>query len=78
MQDNTENTVREVKGWAVASNFAFTVAGGVVLGWALERWVWPKATPWLILSFAFVGMMSGGIRFVKEAMAINKEAGKKR
>ncbi|MBL9000207.1 MAG: AtpZ/AtpI family protein [Phycisphaerae bacterium] len=69
---STGSVVREVKGWAIATNFAFTVAGGCLIGWVLERYVWPGAKPWLLLGGAFAGLVSGGYRFVKEAMAANR------
>ncbi len=68
-----------VAGWAIASNFAFGVVGMVLIGWALERFIWPKASPWLLIGFACAGLIGGGHRFVKEAMAANRRyAGPKR
>ena len=62
-----------VAGWAIASNFAFGVVGMVLIGWVLERFVWPKASPWIIIGFACAGLIGGGHRFVKEAMAANRQ-----
>lgn len=74
MADDQNNTAREIAGWAIATNFAFTVAGGALLGWLLERYVWPKSTPWLILSGAIAGLIGGGYRFIAEALAVSRAA----
>lgn len=77
-ETNSGNTAREVKGWAIASNFAFTVAGGCLIGWLLQHYLWPSTAPWLLLGGALLGLVSGSMRFVKEAIAVNREAGRKK
>jgi F0F1-type ATP synthase assembly protein I len=62
----------EAQAWAVATSAVFSIAAGGVLGYALQRWVWPGAAPWLILGGLGVGLLVGMIRFVRDAMAMNK------
>ncbi|GMV25479.1 MAG: hypothetical protein AMXMBFR58_15100 [Phycisphaerae bacterium] len=63
----------QARAWAIGLNFVYGVVGFALLGWALERWVWPKAAPWLLLGGLFLGLISSFYRFVREAMAINKK-----
>lgn len=63
---------RVVTGWAIAGNFAFGVAGMVLLGYAAERFIWPRATPYIMVGCAVVGVLGGGYRFVREGIAANR------
>ncbi|MEY3232341.1 MAG: hypothetical protein RL689_2430 [Planctomycetota bacterium] len=67
MTDRSSDMARGVKGWAIAGNFAFGVVGMVVVGWLLEKYVWPGASPWLMIGFAAAGVVAGGFRFFKDA-----------
>jgi F0F1-type ATP synthase assembly protein I len=62
----------EAQAWAVATSAVFTIVAGGVIGYALQRWVWPGAAPWLILGGLGVGLVAGMLRFVRDAMAMNK------
>jgi F0F1-type ATP synthase assembly protein I len=62
----------EAQAWAVATSAVFSIAAGGVLGYALQRWVWPGAAPWLILGGLAAGLVVGMIRFVRDATAMNK------
>lgn len=62
----------EMKGWAIASNFAFGVVGMVLIGWALEKFIWPGGSPWIMLGFAAAGLLGGSYRFIKDAMEANR------
>jgi F0F1-type ATP synthase assembly protein I len=62
----------EAQAWAVATGTVFSIAAGGVLGYALQRWVWPGGAPWLVLGGLGVGLVAGMIRFVRDAMAMNK------
>jgi F0F1-type ATP synthase assembly protein I len=68
----TADVPAEGRAWAVATGAVFSIAAGGVLGYALQRWVFPGAAPWLILGGLGVGLVVGMIRFVKDAMAMNK------
>ncbi len=60
-------------GWAIAGNFAFGVAGMVLIGYALERWVWPQYSPKILVGCAIAGIVAGGYRFIREGMAANRQ-----
>jgi F0F1-type ATP synthase assembly protein I len=64
--------VKQAKAWTLATNFAFGVIGLALIGWALEKWVWPSASPWLILGGLILGLVSGTVRFVIEANRMNR------
>lgn len=64
--------IKGATGWAIASNFAFGVAGMCVIGWILQTYIWPKAAPWLLVGFAIAGVIGGGYRFMKDAMNANR------
>ena len=66
------SVTRGVTGWAIAGNFAFGVGGMVLVGYALERFIWPTAAPWIMLGCALAGLLGGGYRFVKEGIDANK------
>ena len=69
-----ETFANQARAWGIGLNFVYGVVGFSLLGWALEKWVWPSASPWILLSAIFIGLVGGGYRFVKEAI----DAGKKR
>ncbi|HLO39838.1 MAG TPA: hypothetical protein VK176_02355 [Phycisphaerales bacterium] len=63
------------RAWAIGLNFVYGVIGFGLIGWALERWVWPQAAPWIMLSALGLGLLGGGVRFVREAIAMgNRKA----
>ncbi|MEI7657897.1 MAG: hypothetical protein WCK33_07510 [Phycisphaerae bacterium] len=72
MGDRPSDIARGVQGWAIAGNFAFGVVGMVVVGWLLERYLWPAASPWVMVGCAVAGVVAGGYRFIKEANAANR------
>jgi F0F1-type ATP synthase assembly protein I len=72
MPDRSSDMARGVKGWAIAGNFAFGVVGMVVVGWLLEKYVWPGASPWLMIGCAAAGVVAGGYRFIKDANEANR------
>ena len=55
------------RAFSMGTGLVASVVGMVVLGWALERWVFPKATPWLMLGGCFVGLVAGMWSFFREA-----------
>lgn len=54
----------------IGTNFAFGVGAGVLLGWALQRWVVPSWAPWPLIAGAALAILGAGLRFVREARAI--------
>jgi hypothetical protein len=63
---------RGMTGWAIAGNFAFGVAGMVMIGYALERWIWPQYSPKIIVGCAIAGIVAGGYRFIRDGLAANR------
>lgn len=60
------------RAWAIGLNFVYGVIGFGLIGWALEKWVWPQASPWIMLGALGLGLLGGGVRFVREAIAMGK------
>ncbi len=58
--------------WAVGMNFAFTVMGGGLLGYLIQRFAMPSAAPWPLVIGLGCGMLIGLIQFIREAMKLNK------
>jgi F0F1-type ATP synthase assembly protein I len=52
---------------AIGTGFAVTVAGGVLLGWAIQRWAAPTWAPWPIVVGSAAGLIAAGVRFVQDA-----------
>lgn len=63
---------KQAAAWALASNFAFGVIGLCLLGWAIEKWLWPAASPWLIMGGAALGILGGGYVFIRDAIRMNE------
>lgn len=45
---------------------------GVLIGWGIDSLA--GTFPWFMLGLGLVGLASGAFKFVREAMAINREA----
>ncbi len=60
------------RAWAIGLNFVYGVIGFGLIGWALEKWVWPQASPWIMLGALGLGLLGGGVRFVREAIAMGR------
>lgn len=67
-----QSTAAAASAWGVGLNFAYGVIGFTMIGWALQHWVWPKGAPWVILGFALAGLLGGGYRFIRDAIAMGK------
>jgi F0F1-type ATP synthase assembly protein I len=63
---------RQAAAWGTALNFVYGFIGFLILGWAAQKWVWPGAAPWPLLIGIGVGLIGGGYRFVRDAMAMNR------
>lgn len=64
--------LRQASAWALASNFAFGVVGMSLVGWAIQKWVWPGGAPWVVLAFAGLGLVGGSYVFVRDAIRMNQ------
>jgi len=56
--------------WSVAVNFVVAVAGLALVGFLLDRWLGTKPT--FLLIGAGLGLVGGGGRFIRDALALNK------
>lgn len=68
---------RGMTGWAIAGNFAFGVAGMVLIGYAAERFIWPQHSPKIMVGCAIAGILAGGYRFIRDGLSANREFGKR-
>lgn len=66
------DAARQASSWAIAMNFVWTLAAALLLGWALQKWVWPAAAPWPMLVGLFVGLVLGMVRFMVEALKASR------
>ncbi|HRJ49066.1 MAG: AtpZ/AtpI family protein [Phycisphaeraceae bacterium] len=62
----------QARAWAIGLNFVYGVIGFSLIGWAVQRWIWPSAAPWPLLVGLFLGLIGGGFRFIKDAMSIGR------
>jgi F0F1-type ATP synthase assembly protein I len=67
------SAAQSARAWGLAMNFVYGVIGMGLIGWALERWLWPKAAPWLILSGCLIGLVAGMVRFIHDANQMYKK-----
>jgi len=67
-----DRLAKQGKTWAVGMNFAFTVMGGGLIGWLVQRFGMPKAAPWPLLIGLGCGMTVGLLQFIREAMKLNR------
>ncbi len=63
---------RQAQAWGIGLNFVYGVVGFGLIGWALEKWVWPGAAPWVLFGGLGLGLLGGGYLFVHEAIAMGK------
>lgn len=62
----------QMAAWGIALSFAYSVGGMALLGWALQRWVFPSSAPWLLIGCLAAGLVGGTYRFIKEALRANR------
>jgi len=72
-KDNGEEVRTQAVAWGLALNFVYGFIGFGAIGWALERWVWPAASPWLLIGALGLGLFAGAYRFVRDAIAMNRQ-----
>lgn len=67
-----KDIANQAAAWALASNFALGTLGMGIVGYAIQRWLWPASAPWPVLIGLGVGLIGGSVQFVREAMAMNR------
>lgn len=61
--------------WAVGAEFAATVGAAALIGYLFDYFL--GTTPWGMVVWVVMGLLSGFIRLVREAGRLNREAGRK-
>lgn len=63
------------RAWAVGMDLVIYVIAGGLLGFGLDTLF--KTGPWLMIVFGILGLASGMLRFIREAMVLNREMTRK-
>lgn len=53
-------------------NFAAALIAMTAAGWAIEHWLLPSASPWILIGGVVLGTVCGGILFVRDALRVNR------
>jgi ATP synthase protein I len=59
----SNRTTRFLRGGALAFEFTGTIAGGAVVGWAIDRWF--GIEPWGLLVMSVLGSIGGFVRLLQ-------------
>jgi len=68
----SKDTSGMMKAFALGLNFTYGVIGMGLLGWILQRWVFPGGAPWVLLGCLFAGLIAGMYLFIREANRVNR------
>lgn len=72
-RDNqTSDRARQAKAWVLALDPLYGMVGLGALGYAIDRWVVGSGRTWM-LALGITGLVVGFYRFIREAMALNRE-----
>ena len=63
---------RQAKAWVLALDPIYGMIGFGALGFAIDRWVVGSGRTWMV-ALGITGLIVGFYRFIREAMALNKE-----
>lgn len=63
---------RQAKAWVLALDPIYGMIGFGALGFAIDRWVVGSGRTWMV-TLGITGLIVGFYRFIREAMALNKE-----
>ena len=61
-----------MRAWSAGFDIAAGLMAGGFIGWLIDQWT--GHAPYWMLGMGLAGLFSGGYRFVREAMAINRDA----
>ncbi|MCA9278634.1 MAG: AtpZ/AtpI family protein [Phycisphaeraceae bacterium] len=72
-QDNSvSKTISDTgKVWSIAIDFGASVVAGVLIGFVFDYFLGTK--PWGLITWAVLGLLSGFVRFIRQAMKANRE-----
>lgn len=68
----TERDASSMRAWSASMDAVIGLGFFGFLGWLLDRWL--GTAPWLMLVLGLIGLAGGSYRFIREAIAINREA----
>lgn len=63
---------RQAKAWVLALDPIYGMIGFGAVGFVIDRWVVGSGRTWMI-ALGITGLIVGFYRFIREAMALNKE-----
>lgn len=63
------------RAWAVGMDLVIYVIAGGLLGFGLDLLFGTR--PWLMIVFGLLGLASGMLRFIREAMVLNRQVTRK-
>lgn len=64
-----------MRAWSASMDMAIGLLGFGFFGWLLDRWL--GTSPWIMLGLGLVGLGGGSYRFIREAVAINRETSRR-
>ncbi len=67
------DSTKQALGWAIAMNFVWTLAAAGLIGWAIQKWAWPAAAPWPLVTGLILGIVVGMGRFIRDAIRANNQ-----
>ncbi len=67
-----QDRARQAKAWVLALDPIYGMIGFGALGYVVDRWVVGSGRTWMI-ALGITGLIVGFYRFIREAMALNKE-----
>lgn len=70
--NNNSDRARQAKAWVLALDPLYGMVGLGAIGFAIDRWVVGSGRTWM-LALGITGLVVGFYRFIREAMALNKE-----
>lgn len=70
--NNNSDRARQAKAWVLALDPLYGMIGLGAIGYVIDRWVVGSGRTWM-LALGITGLVVGFYRFVREAMALNRE-----
>lgn len=67
-----QDRARQARAWVLALDPLYGMIGFGAVGYAIDRWIVGSGQTWMI-ALGITGLIVGFYRFIREAMALNKE-----